>query len=366
MPSPPGGQKGGDMRWKVRIGPLGGALWAVVVIVVGLAFAASPAAAATVTFSFTGSAQSWTVPSGVTSASFDVFGAQGADGSSGPDFGPGGLGGRATVTVAVSPGQTFDVNVGGAGSGVTGGFDGGGNGGLFGGSFGGGGGGASDVRTGAFGLSDRVVVAGGGAGGGNSRSFNPLALSFGGAGGGAVGGDGGGVGNSPSPGMGGTPTMGGMGGAGAGDGVFGAGGAGACSSGFCGGGGGGGWWGGGGGTFGGGGGGSGFGPAGVSFQTGVRSGAGQVLITFTTAAQAITDLQAQVSGLGLPKGLTTALNSKLQDALDDLAADDTAGACGSLQAFLNQVKAQTAKKLNSAQAEQLTDSANAIRTLLDC
>jgi len=148
--------------------------------------------------------------------------------------------------------------------------------------------------------------------------------------------------------------------------VFGAGGAGACSSGSCGGGGGGGWWGGGGGTFGGGGGGSGFGPAGVSFQTGVRSGAGQVLITFTTAAQAITDLQAQVSGLGLPKGLTTALNSKLQDALDDLAADDTAGACGSLQAFLNQVKAQTAKKLNSAQAQQLTDSANAIRTLLDC
>lgn len=128
----------------------------------------------------------------------------------------------------------------------------------------------------------------------------------------------------PSP-----PGGGGTGGAGAGDGVFGAGGAGACSSGSCGGGGGGGWWGGGGGTFGGGGGGSGFGPAGVSFQTGVRSGAGQVLITFTTAAQAITDLQAQVSGLGLPKGLTTALNSKLQDALDDLAADDTAGACGS-------------------------------------
>ena len=37
-----------------------------------------------------------------------------------------------------------------------------------------------------------------------------------------------------------------------------------------------------------------------------------------------------------------------------------------VQAFLNQVKAQTAKKLNSAQAQQLTDSANAIRTLLDC
>ena len=48
---------------------------------------------------------------------------------------------------------------------------------------------------------------------------------------------------------------------------------------YGGGGGGAGWYGGGGGAFSGGGGGSGFGPAGVTFQTGVRAGDGQVTIT---------------------------------------------------------------------------------------
>ena len=47
-------------------------------------------------------------------------------------------------------------------------------------------------------------------------------------------------------------------------------------------------------------------------------------------------------------------------------ADDTAGACGSMQAFLNQVAAQQGKKLTKAQAQQLTDAANEIRALLDC
>jgi hypothetical protein len=85
-----------------------------------------------------------------------------------------------------------------------------------------------------------------------------------------------------------------------------------------------------------------------------------------TPAQAISDLQAQVAALGLPKGLTTALTGTLQDALDALAADDTAGACDALQAFLNQVNAQTGKKLTAAQAQELTDAANAIRTQLGC
>jgi hypothetical protein len=220
----------------------------------------------------------------VTQVTLDVFGAAGAPGSSGSAFGPGGLGGRATVTVAVSPGQTFQINVGGAGSGATGGFNGGGNGAVFGVFFSGGGGGASDVRAGGFALADRVVVAGGGAGGGDTRSTlnGGTQLSFGGGGGGLTGGDGGGTGTFPSPGTGGTQVIGGTGGDVAGDGVFGAGGAGACDGTTCGGGGGAGWWGGGGGEHGGGGGGSGFGPAGVVFQSGVRSGNGEVTVTYTT------------------------------------------------------------------------------------
>jgi subtilisin-like proprotein convertase family protein len=104
-----------------------------------------------------------------------------------------------------------------------------------------------------------------------------------------------------------------------------------------------------------------------SLDAGSISGGWSLDITAgATAQQQIADLQATVAGLGLPHGLTTALNAKLQDALTDLNADDTAGACDSLQAFLNQVKAQTGKKLTTAQAQQLTDAANAIRTQLDC
>jgi subtilisin-like proprotein convertase family protein len=83
-------------------------------------------------------------------------------------------------------------------------------------------------------------------------------------------------------------------------------------------------------------------------------------------AAEIAALQELVTGLELPKGLTTALNSKLDEALAALDADDTAAACDSLQAFLNQVAAQSGKKLTAAQAQQLSDAANEIRALLDC
>src|SRR5436190_5794064 len=70
---------------------------------VGLVFGAvAPASAApactglatvTCTFSYTGGSQTWTPPPGVTSASFDVEGAQGGAGNS-----TGGDGGRAVAT----------------------------------------------------------------------------------------------------------------------------------------------------------------------------------------------------------------------------------------------------------------------------
>jgi hypothetical protein len=85
-----------------------------------------------------------------------------------------------------------------------------------------------------------------------------------------------------------------------------------------------------------------------------------------TPEEAIGDLKDDVTGLGLAKGLTTALNANLNSALAALDADDTAGACDSLQAFLNQVAAQSGKKLDADDAEQLTDVANAIREQLDC
>jgi hypothetical protein len=249
------------------------------------------------TFEYTGAAQSWTVPDGVTQATFDVYGAQGG---SEPTGKPGGLGGEATATIAVTPGDTLQVNVGGkGGDGTTqsggGGFNGGypGGGGTV--DTHGGGGGASDVRSGGIGLANRIIVAGGGGGAGG----------FGGAGGGGgglsgtAGGDYSTILGTSRGGGGGTSSAGGSGGAGSDDnrsgdngsagnsGSGGSGGFGAPFDSGSGGGGGGGYYGGGGGSGidgaggGGGGGGSGFGPSGVVFDSGVRAGNGLVTISYT-------------------------------------------------------------------------------------
>ena len=111
----------------------------------GTALLASPALATTETFNYTGAAQTWTVPAGVTSASFDLFGAQGGLISTNSP----GLGGHATATIPLTAGDSIQVNVGGRGEGFpssttagAGGFNGGGNGVAQ------GGGGASDIRIG--------------------------------------------------------------------------------------------------------------------------------------------------------------------------------------------------------------------------
>lgn len=229
----------------------------------------------------------FTVPDDLTEVTAAAFGAQGGD-----QRGAGGApGGSATAPLDVTPGATLQINVGGRGADGSGGV-GGGAGGFNGGGRGGdsqvrpeldapGGGGASDIRIGGTALADRVLVGGGGGGAGTGSADNGLP---GGAGGGATGGAAGGF-----SGRGGTQTEGGAGGVSgtrSGEpGVAGTGGAGSAGGEGGGGGGGGGLFGGGGGVGvalggGGGGGGSGFGPAGVVFETGVRSGDGLVTITY--------------------------------------------------------------------------------------
>jgi Glycine rich protein/IPT/TIG domain len=235
--------------------------------------------AQTVTFNYTGGAQSWTVPADVHQVTFDVYGAQGGDGSI---IREGAKGGRATATMPVQPGQQFVIMVGGRGADYSnsscitddgevgfdgqGGFNGGANSGLAGsGCSSGGGGGASDVRlvTGV-----RVVVAGGG--GGASGGFD---CGYGGGGGGLTGGSAGcvsgrsgtggnqdGSSGSGEPGTGspGSPSGGGGGGGGYYGGAGGAGDGGSS----------------------GGGGGSGFGPADTVFETGVHAGNGVITVAF--------------------------------------------------------------------------------------
>jgi hypothetical protein len=282
----------------------------------------------TVTFCYTGGAQTWTVPAGVKSATFTVFGAAGGVSNAFTTPPPGGLGGKAVATIALVPGSTVTIVVGGVGAtppnvdgclggpaGGAGGFNGGGAGGASGGGTtcgGSGGGGASDIRIGGAGLGNRVLVAGGGGGASNALA------SGGGAGGGNAGsaGGNGGVGAGVGGG-GGTQIAGGTGGISSHNGANGAagvGGAGATndSAGVGAGGAGGGWFGGGGGgaesdgNAGGGGGGSAHGPAGVVLTAGVRAGVGLASVTYSTPLPAASALAPSIPWLpvaGLVVGL---------------------------------------------------------------
>lgn len=144
-----------------------------------------------VNYGFTGSFQTFTVPS-TGCYLIEMWGAKGGNDAGGT----GGNGGYATGKINLTAGQVLYVYVGGSGSsdvtGTGGGWNGGGNAGSSGSS--GGGGGASDVRLGGTSLSNRVIVAGGGGGAGNSNPQN------GGAGGGITGITGSGAGGTQSAG----------------------------------------------------------------------------------------------------------------------------------------------------------------------
>lgn len=114
----------------------------------------------TTAFSYTGSAQTFTVPSGVTTVTVKMWGpGGGANGSN-----SGGAGGYSTADISVTPEEDLTVIVGGGGAGSSN---------L---AIGGAGGGASSVKRGAT----RLIIAGGGGGTGG----------VGGAGGGSSGADG--------------------------------------------------------------------------------------------------------------------------------------------------------------------------------
>jgi len=132
-------------------------------------------------FDYTGSSQSWVVPSGVSTIMSDVQGAQGGNNPS--------SGGRIKGNISVTAGNTIYILVGGQGGSqasfscqgsspplVAGGYNGGGTGGGAQDSFNcpagqstylraAGGGGATDIRTSVGDLATRLIVAGGGGGG---------------------------------------------------------------------------------------------------------------------------------------------------------------------------------------------------------
>ena len=121
------------------------------------------------TFSYTGSAQVFTVPTCVGSVTIIASGAQGV-GVNG--LAPGN-GGRARGVLNSAGGQVLTIFVGGSSSAFNGG-------GL--GQNGANGGGASDVRLGGISLNDRIIVAGGGGGAGGDNWSCTSGTGHGGAG----------------------------------------------------------------------------------------------------------------------------------------------------------------------------------------
>ncbi len=259
------------------------------------------------TFNYTGAAQTFTVPAGVTSLIADLKGAAGGRAASfdGYPYGYPGYGGRVEATIPVTPGQVLTFYIGGSGHDGTattsgnGGYNGGGKGGSLPNQYtGGGGGGASDIRIAPGTLNDRIVVAGGGGGSGY--------FGAGGYGGDLTGAEGFGYG---TPAEGGSQTAGGAGsnynstymGS---NGTFATGGNGA--TGVQSGGGGGGWYGGGGGAFGDGGGGSSYtltGATDVLHTQGYQEGNGSVTFTWAPPVN-FSQTGGLPSGSVFPSGAT--------------------------------------------------------------
>ncbi len=273
------------------------------------------------TYSFLGgnpNPQSFIVPDGITSISFDMVGAIGGSDDVSPSPNPG-KGARAQGVLNVSPFQTLYFYVGGRGFngsvfGAAGGYNGGGNAYYYPGvGSAGGGGGASDIRVNGQALTDRAVVAGGGGGNGWDNFFGAYA---GGVGGGLTGGnsqankDGviSGGGNQVAGGTGATYSGGWIPGS---NGTLGLGGYGSIQG--ISGGGGGGYYGGGGGMWNGGGGGSSYNdPVTTTLVThtpGYNNGNGSIVINYTTIAMYSIDYDPVAEGQGFVDVASTTLPS---------------------------------------------------------
>ena len=93
---------------------------------------------------------------------------------------------------------------------------------------------------------------------------------------------------------------------------------------------------------------------------------GTFSVTVKGATAQIGDLQRAVAGLDLKEGTETSVQAKLSAALDALNAHDVVDACGSLGALINQINAQTGKKISLSDAQALLATVQRIRSAAGC
>ena len=106
--------------------------------------------------------------------------------------------------------------------------------------------------------------------------------------------------------------------------------------------------------------------------TATNSG-GQATASFNVvvngAAAQIMSLLALVESFNLQHGIENSLDVKLQhvvDALNAAASGNMAVACNNLNAFINQVQAQSGNAMTPAQASQLISAATQVKGAVGC
>jgi HYR domain/PA domain len=118
--------------------------------------------------------------------------------------------------------------------------------------------------------------------------------------------------------------------------------------------------------------------SGATFQIGITSvvcqaqdpsgntATGSFTVTVKGASAQINDLQRAVAGLDLQDGTETSVQAKLSAALGALSARNLSDACGSLGALINQINAQTGKKISLTDAQALMATVQRIRSAAGC
>jgi virginiamycin B lyase len=86
----------------------------------------------------------------------------------------------------------------------------------------------------------------------------------------------------------------------------------------------------------------------------------------TSPPPTIASLIDEVTEEGLPHGTERSLLAKLEGAQRKLDAGNVGGACGSLGAYINQVRAQAGKRFETDYAEVLILAATAVRESISC
>lgn len=91
-----------------------------------------------------------------------------------------------------------------------------------------------------------------------------------------------------------------------------------------------------------------------------KSSSGSESLNIMNPEQAIGYLTSTVKDIGLSHGIANSLVAKLNAASNSLNHGNTIAASHQLQAFINEVNAQTGKKITSGQAQTLANMADVI------